>query len=584
MSIAASYLLLAVICYWSAWSNHPSHTTLAGADQFQNAWNLTWIPYAVLHLHNPFHTQYLNYPSGANLLTNTSAPMLGLIASPITLLFGPIAAFNAMLTLGMAGSACTTYVLARKFVAWRPAAYVGGLIFGFSPYVIGHGVGQLNLEFVAFIPLIFLVLYEIVVVHHDSYMKWGLLLAGILLAQFFTSSELLIDTSVVVLIAMIVLAISNRRSLNQYLPTIARTFAVAIGGFIVVAAWPIWFALHGAGHISGPVQLVPQAYRADLFGSFVPDGLQHFGPPASMLAQANLFASNPVENGSYLGIPLLLLLGIGTLAYRRSKAVLFAALMGTVAFVLSMGAGLVIRVKPDAAGSGIWLPEKLLSKLPLLSNIIPVRFTMIEDLFAAVLVALLLCLLNESLKDHELSGVVQVAVPAVVAVASILPLIPAVPYSGMVSTAPPEVFSSRAAAIFPNGSTAVVFPYPVGLNQDATLWQADTFMRFKMPGGNLFVPDRSTGKVAYSGTFGYTQPTTIGTAFLDLSTGVDPPNSFSFRNSVLTQLFRWKVRTLVAVPSLAPNPQQVVSYISWLTGGSSPNKVGTAYIWHLPRR
>src|ERR1700722_4173798 len=106
--VVAIYIGLAVVCYWGAWSTDPARNSLVGGDQFQVTWYLGWTPFAILHGHNPFFSDYLNYPYGLNTLTNTGIVLLGLLAAPVTLLFGATAAYNTMMTLALATSATTS--------------------------------------------------------------------------------------------------------------------------------------------------------------------------------------------------------------------------------------------------------------------------------------------------------------------------------------------------------------------------------------------------------------------------------------------------------------------------------------------
>ena len=130
--------------------------------------------------------------------------------------------------------------------------------------------------------------------------------------------------------------------------------AWAVGTAAVLLAYPLWFALRGPGSIRGAIQLVPQGYRADLLG---PPGarLPAAAGPHHLASVADHFANSVTENGSYLGITLLAVLAVGTVVWwRESVVVRVAAITGMVAFVISLGAGLV--VKADPPGPGQWVP------------------------------------------------------------------------------------------------------------------------------------------------------------------------------------------------------------------------------------
>lgn len=129
-------------------------TALCGgcADIALNSWFLAWTPFALLHGHDPLITTWVNYPHGANLMDNASIMLPGLLAAPVTLMFGPLASFNLLATLALAGSATAAFFTLRRFAPWRPAAFVGGLFYGFSPYMVNQGYAHINLTMVAIPP------------------------------------------------------------------------------------------------------------------------------------------------------------------------------------------------------------------------------------------------------------------------------------------------------------------------------------------------------------------------------------------------------------------------------------------------
>src|SRR5664280_1684170 len=216
--VVASYLALSIASYWSVWSTSPATHMQLGGDQFATVWFLRWIPFALTHAHNPFFTTFGNYPFGVNLLTNTSVPLLGLVGAPVTLLFGPTASYNLWCTVALAGSATAGYLFARRWTSWRPAAWVCGLLYGFSPYEVAqsHG-GHLNLTFAVFPPLILLATHEVVVRRQRAPLTAGVVLGLLVVAQFFVSSEVLASTLVVDAVCIIAILVMGRRSVRAHL-------------------------------------------------------------------------------------------------------------------------------------------------------------------------------------------------------------------------------------------------------------------------------------------------------------------------------------------------------------------------------
>ena len=90
----------------------------------------------------------------------------------------------------------------------------------------------------------------------------------------------------------------------------------------------------------------------------------------------------PGENGTYVGVPLLLILVAGTVLLRRNRIAVFSAVMAVIAMVLSMGTYLHV----DGHRTGVPLPFIVLAHLPLLQSGIASRYTGLFWLFAAVAV------------------------------------------------------------------------------------------------------------------------------------------------------------------------------------------------------
>ncbi|MGI0081248.1 MAG: hypothetical protein ACRECH_16700, partial [Nitrososphaerales archaeon] len=105
----------------------------------------------------------LYYPVGANLITHTLSPLAGLLSFPfqfVNLTF----AFNVILLLGFILSCFFGYMLVRHLTQEKYSAFVGGIIFGFSPMHLSQTfIGHLNwtsIEFVPLFVLLFLLMIE----------------------------------------------------------------------------------------------------------------------------------------------------------------------------------------------------------------------------------------------------------------------------------------------------------------------------------------------------------------------------------------------------------------------------------------
>jgi len=128
------------------------------SDYQVGTWSLEWWPWAIMHGVNPLHTGLLWAPSGYSTTWITSVPALALLAAPVTLLAGPLVAYNLLMLAAPPGAAVACYLLCRELCERFWPALLGGFLFGFSPYVLAQTVSQhLNLVMVWPLPLLVLI-------------------------------------------------------------------------------------------------------------------------------------------------------------------------------------------------------------------------------------------------------------------------------------------------------------------------------------------------------------------------------------------------------------------------------------------
>jgi hypothetical protein len=148
---------------WRNFLPHLATRTLGGGqgDPGIFIWWLNWVPYAITHGLNPLRTNYLDAPGGVNAMWNTSVPALGVVFVPVTLAFGPIAAFNVAGILGPPLSVWAAWWWLRRHVH-DVAAAIGGLVFGFSPFVIAHShAGHLQFTWLVMLPIILMLVEDL---------------------------------------------------------------------------------------------------------------------------------------------------------------------------------------------------------------------------------------------------------------------------------------------------------------------------------------------------------------------------------------------------------------------------------------
>jgi len=130
------YTLLGVLLTWPLALNLTRGVIGAvdGVDAYQNAWNLWWTARALASWRNPFFSPFLFYPDGVDLFWQTLGFSQGVLALPVTLTLGPVAAVNWVVLTSFTIGGYATFLLARRVSGSDAAALVAGATFICSPY------------------------------------------------------------------------------------------------------------------------------------------------------------------------------------------------------------------------------------------------------------------------------------------------------------------------------------------------------------------------------------------------------------------------------------------------------------------
>jgi len=576
--VAAVYLALSFLANRGAWTQGIAHTiqTAGGNDVPEEVWFLAQTPWVMLHAHNPLVNNWLNAPGGIDLMDNTTMPLLGIVGLPITLLFGPIATFNVLLDLAIFASAMSFYAMARRFVRWWPAAFIGGLAYGFSPFTAATANGHLFLLFQAVPPLLILCVDRFLRSDKTSPVWSGVAVGLCFVAQFYISTEVFASLVVMTGIAVVIGAgyvLRKHVQLDR-----RRTVTFASCALIVVAlgiGYGAWLAVAGPEHITGPAQPASAiaGVAVDPLGLVVPTVDQHFAFGHATLGDSlvalrtpnwHIVLDSPIENGSYVGVPLLIALVIASIVLRRKRLALFCTAMGAVALIMSFGS----QLHYDGHRTGIPLPYYVIAHLPLLDSSVASRWITYFWLFAALLLTLLLDAAYQAVATRRRLGRPGAAVVSgLVAVAVLLPLVPAWPYSASAASVP-SWFTTGARSL-PAGSAAVVYPMASSADDSAMLWQAMAQMEFRMPGGFAVIPGRN-GANTFNGQFSPLQG-----ALNQCDGGASAAQGFSAA-AVRTQLRRWHTRTVAVVPT-APGAACAAKLFTDALGPA--HRVGGVLLW-----
>ena len=596
------YCLLAVLAYWPI-SPVDSHVIPGAvyADPVQAIWYLQWTPFALLHAHNPFITNYIDYPLGVNLATNTWAPALGLAASPITAILGPVATYNLLLRLAFASSATSMFFVLRGWTKWRPAAFAGGLLYGFGSYMSDHGQWHLQLAFAPIPPLILWCLNELFITQRRSPRRIGLWLGLLCSIQFLIHSEIFADCVLIGAVGALTLTVMNRYEAGRRVRSALIGLAWAITSFAIMCTYPIWLLVSGPRHIDGPISplwLVSQEH-ADLLGPIARNIVVHLRAENGSALLTHGIQTTFVNNTDYLGLPLAALIVVTVILLRRALIIRFAALLALASYVLTLGPGLNV----DGHNTGVPLPALLLTHLPLLNDIIWNRWSLFMMLFAGILLAVGMDRWLNSMHHtsetevrhrpaakrlrFNLAKFPRFAAPAigcVAAAAAMFPLISPYPLAGARISWPDGLVSSLQKSV-PTGGVVLALPYVTASTNAAMAWQALDRMRFRIVGGYATVPNPAGG-----GYF-HVEPTKalslLNLAVEDAGTGrLAGANSSGFAvracRAVPSVLRQFAVDSVVVWPS--GNYQQVVTGFLKPALGLPSKRFGEALVWYDVQR
>ncbi|HLQ35789.1 MAG TPA: glycosyltransferase family 39 protein [Chloroflexota bacterium] len=157
--------LLPVWLVAALWLTDPLYRHLttavpAGFDSAQFLWNLWWVKYSIVNLHqSPFHSHYLFAPQELNLAFHTLTSLLGLLSIPVQLTLGLFAAFNFVLLGSLLATSVAAFLLIRQETGSAAGALVGSLIFTYAPYKMAHlSAGHLTVVTTWAVPLFVLFL------------------------------------------------------------------------------------------------------------------------------------------------------------------------------------------------------------------------------------------------------------------------------------------------------------------------------------------------------------------------------------------------------------------------------------------
>ncbi len=395
-----------------------------------------------------------------------------------------------------------------------------------------------------------------------------------------------------VVIGLAVLALARPGDVAPALRFAGGGLLCGLAVILVALAYPTWVFFTGPEHYTASA-ITGNAFavRSDLLGPLLPTSLERLVPSGWAAYGDKLTPFGDYsENGSYLGLPLLLLLAYLGARSWADRWIRFGTLMALMTFVLSLGSPLAI----DGHPTRIPLPDALLGHVPLIDQLLPSRISLFTALFVGAVVALSLDRFrrtNPSRPTREASHVgdpdrgrtaqrLQRAVVLLVAAVATAALLPRWP-NRTVSTDVPSYFTSSDVDRIPLGTVALTYPYATPLHAQPMVWQAVTGMRFSLTGGYALIPDARGVPTLFPSTL---QPATVQHFFINEAGGVpfyaSPPvaDNATLVTDVRHFIHRYRIGVVLVDPA-TPNSKTVEQLVR-RTLGRTPVARGGMDVWY----
>ena len=326
-------------------SLHPGRALLGyPGDTFQHAWFLWHFARAVAHGQNPFVTDLIFYPNRVNLAWSTTVPLASMLALPLSLTTGPIIAYNVSLLLQLALAGFFTYLLCLRICGSRAAAVIGGVCFGFSPFLMAEALGHLSLVNAFPIPLYVLALDSLLQRADGVWLRsWrsgiaaGLALFLTSLAHYNYTVFCLLLTVVIVGVDLTVEGVSIARRIWKPLLCAGAVFAILFS--------PLFISMWGSATARPGSRSMDLIYwhSADALGWFVPSWNHVLFGRIVQRWNSGLFTAG-YEGVVYLGPVIPILAVIGFLSARRTNRRWAVRLVVTALVFWALSLGPHIRI------------------------------------------------------------------------------------------------------------------------------------------------------------------------------------------------------------------------------------------------
>jgi len=398
--LCLAYLVICVIFFWPMISNITGTVAGSGGDVFQSMWELWWVPYSIFTLHTtPYLTAFLFYPVGANLATQTMAPLLGMVSAPLQAV-GVAFAYNSLFVVSFLLAGVFTYALAHHVTKNRIAAFAAGLIYAFAPIHTVQAFGHLQFVNIAFIPLFVLFFLKMAEErkHRDAILAS---ISFVFLTFFGDIEQALITIFLAFLILVYFTAVKKERA--KILNKRYALLFVEMLALVLILGSPAFVSI--IRHLNAATLSTVNAqastaytelYSPDLLSFFVPSGMN--GLTGGIVSSVDASATS--ERTVYAGYSVIILAAIAIVYDYKEKFAKTGIFLFSLFFLMLISIGPYLQVNGAVtAVPGIYLVYHQIPYLNVLRE--PGRFDIAIELMLAVLAAMGIVHLHSVVQKKE---------------------------------------------------------------------------------------------------------------------------------------------------------------------------------------
>jgi hypothetical protein len=504
--IFALYLIGAYYVTFNLWAN-PTSLRQVGDPQDVNqaTWFLRYTATAIEHFRLPaLSTMAMNAPHGVNLMWNTSLLLPGIVATPVTALYGAQVGLTFLLVIGFAGSAASMYYVLRRWEASQLSAALGGALYGFSPALVDSGIGHYSLV-VAILPPLIIDRVLRLVARRGSALRNGIWIGVLVAAQLFVSEEALVDTVIAAVILLLVLALCRPREVASRIRPMLLGLGTAAVIALVLCARALWVQFHGvSAHAGATVVINYQGHKTNLgtlpYAFINPSSLVLLHTHTTGVI-ANYYPQPLPEYLAFLGVPMIIVLLAAIVYFWKYLPIRVAGLTCILLEWLGMGAR---PIRPGMFTLPGWLlPWGAFQHLPLLGAMVPDRLCILADVGAAAVLAFSLDLARSG-KVAPFSAWRKGSLIATgIAVIALLPMVPTTYETIGTGHVPAGYATTFRRLHLPSDARVLLVPFPYAGTSEVMRWQAGTGYPATMIGGDFIAPDQP-GRTSRAGRAGMT--------------------------------------------------------------------------------